>query len=343
MMNWMIANRGEFTSYTFNCQDFDVFVRRNITPKHDGRMSPPPGARFLFKNPILGIFSDTSTRKPLPVKKYFSFVKIEHTLFTLPLIYSGVVLGTNGRPEIALLVLVMTAAAGARTAAFALNRIIDRKIDSKNPRTSGRELPSGKMSLGEGMAVLVLGCLAYFASAGLISTFCLILSPIPLIVFFVYPFLKRFTVLAHFGVGIGMSMAPLGGYFAAAQSFDNIMPAVWLCLFTVFWGAGFDIIYATLDEKFDREFNLRSFVSRFGKEKALQWSAVFHVAAFLFLLMLFATTIRSWYASPFLLLTGALLWFEQHRAADVELAFFRINAWLGFVVFGMIITGAVIH
>jgi len=275
------------------------------------------------------------------LKKFFNFVKIEHTLFTLPLIYSGVVLGMNEPPGAALLVLVMTAAAGARTAAFALNRIIDRKIDSRNPRTAGRELPSGKMTLTEALAVLGAGCAVYFLSAGLISTFCLLLSPIPLIVFFVYPFLKRFTALAHFGVGIGMSMAPLGGYFAAAQSFDNIMPAVWLCLFTVFWGTGFDIIYATLDEEFDRRFNLWSFVSRFGKEKALMWSASFHLVAFGCLAMLFLTSLRSWYASPFLVLTGVLLWIEQHRAADVELAFFRINAWLGFVVFGMIMAGTV--
>jgi len=277
-----------------------------------------------------------------PLKKFLNFVKIEHTLFTLPLIYSGVILGLDGPPEFGLLVLVLTTAAGARTAAFALNRIIDRKIDRDNPRTSGRELPSGKMTLGEAVAVLAIGCAVYFVSAGLISTFCLILSPIPLLVFFGYPFMKRFTVLAHFGVGIGMSMAPLGGYFAAAQSFYHITPAVWLCLFTVFWGAGFDIIYASLDEEFDRKFNLRSFVSRFGKEKAMMWSALFHLVAFGCLAMLFLTTLRSWYASPFLALTGILLWLEQHRAADVELAFFRINAWLGFVVFGMIIAGTVV-
>jgi 4-hydroxybenzoate polyprenyltransferase len=277
------------------------------------------------------------------LKKYFNFVKIEHTLFTLPLIYSGVILGLNGSPEPSLLLLVLLAATGARTAAFALNRIVDRKIDARNPRTAGRELPSGAMTLNEGLLVLALGCALYFASAAVISTFCLVLSPIPLVVFMVYPYMKRFTILAHFGVGLGMSMAPLGGYFAAAQSFGNIMPAVWLCLFTVFWGAGFDIIYATLDEEFDRNFNLRSFVSRFGKERALGWSAAFHVVAFFSLSMLFATTIRSWYAAPFLALTGVLLWIEQHRASDVETAFFRINAWLGFVVFGMVVTGAVIH
>ena len=275
------------------------------------------------------------------MKNFVNFVKLEHTLFTLPLIYSGVILGSGERPGAGLLVLVLLAAVGARTAAFALNRIIDRKIDAQNPRTAGREIPSGKMTVGQGAVVLAAGCAIYFASAAAISPFCLALSPIPLAVFVVYPYMKRFTILAHFGVGLGMSMAPLGGYFAAAQSFSNVWPAVWLCLFTIFWGAGFDIIYATLDEEFDRKLNLRSFVSRFGRAGALRWSAVFHLAAFAFLSMLFASTFRSWLASPFLLLTGALLWIEQRKAADVDLAFFKINAWLGFVVFGMIVTGAV--
>jgi 4-hydroxybenzoate polyprenyltransferase len=276
------------------------------------------------------------------LKKFVNFVKIEHTLFTLPLIYSGVVLGMSGPPDFSLLVLVLLAAVGARTAAFALNRIIDRNIDAQNPRTADRELPSGRMTLGQGRIVLAVGCAIYFGAAAAISTFCLLLSPIPLAVFTIYPYMKRFTPLAHFGVGLGMSMAPLGGYFAAAQSFENVWPAVWLCLFTIFWGAGFDIIYATLDEEFDRKLNLRSFVSRFGRLKALRWSAGFHLIAFTFLSILFATSFRSWFAAPFLLLTGVLLWVEQRQAANVDLAFFKINAWLGFVVFGMIITGAVV-
>lgn len=276
------------------------------------------------------------------MKKFFNFVKIEHTLFTLPLIYSGVALGLDGPPGPLLLFLVLSAAVGARTAAFAMNRIIDRKIDSRNPRTAGRELPSGRMNLSEAYVVLSIGCAVYFLSAWSISLFCLVLSPIPLLVFLVYPFMKRFTVLAHFGLGIGMSMAPLGGYFAAAQSFDNLLPALFLCMFTVFWGAGFDIIYATLDEEFDRSQNLRSFVAQFGRRRALGWSALFHLLAFGCLVALFTLTFRSWYAAPFLLASGALLWLEQHKASDVELAFFRINAVLGFVVFGMIIAGIVV-
>jgi 4-hydroxybenzoate polyprenyltransferase len=274
------------------------------------------------------------------LNKFLSFVKIEHTLFTLPLIYSGLALGLREPPSAMLLLLVLVSATGARTASFALNRLIDRRIDARNPRTASRELPSGRMSPSEAVGVLAAGLLLYFGSAKLISDFCLSISPIPLVIFVVYPYMKRFTAFAHFGVGLGMSMAPLGGYFAASPSFDNIWPAVLLCLFTVFWGTGFDIIYATLDEDFDRRENLYSFVSRFGRNRALLWSAVFHVAAFACLVSLFLITIRTWYAAPFLLLTGLLLWAEQRRASNVELSFFRINAGLGFVVFAMIITGA---
>lgn len=255
--------------------------------------------------------------------------------------YGGFVLGMSESPSIQLLLLTLLSAVGARTAAFALNRIIDRNIDKRNPRTAIRELPAGKMTLGEANGVLFAGCILYFGTAALISTFCLMLSPIPLVIFTVYPYMKRFTALAHFGVGLGMSMAPLGGYFAAASSFENILPAGLLCVFTIFWGAGFDIIYATLDEQFDRQEQLYSFVSRFGRTSALVWSSVFHVIAFIALASLFFTTIRTWYASPFLLLTGLLLWIEQRKASNVELSFFRINAGLGFVVFAMIVVGAV--
>jgi len=275
--------------------------------------------------------------------RYLSLVKIEHTLFTLPLVYGGLVLGLHGAPSVRILLLVLLSAVGARTTAFALNRIIDRDIDKRNPRTASRELPTGRVTLGGAIGVLALGTLLYLTSAAMISTFCLALSPVPLIIFALYPYMKRFTALAHFGVGLGMAMAPLGGWFAASPSFDNLPAAALLCLFTLFWGAGFDIIYATLDEEFDRREHLYSFVSRFGRQKALFWSSVLHGIAFACLSLLFFTTIRTWYAAPFLLTTGALLWLEQRKADDVQLAFFKINAGLGFLVFAMIVTGAVVR
>jgi 4-hydroxybenzoate polyprenyltransferase len=268
-----------------------------------------------------------------------NFVKIEHTLFSLPLIFSGAFLASPRPPSLKLIVLILLGATGARTAALALNRIIDRKIDRRNPRTVDRELPSGRMSLAEAYCVLFTGLLLYIASAAFISTFCLVLAPIPLIIFTLYPYMKRFTAFAHFGVGLGLSMAPLGGWFAVRNSFNGILPGILLSFFTFLWVAGFDIIYSTLDEAFDRGENLYSFNSRFGKTRALKYSALLHLVSFLVLIVLFLMQIRALAAFPFLLFSGYLLYLEQKKADDVELAFFKINAALGFAVLAMVLFG----
>jgi 4-hydroxybenzoate polyprenyltransferase len=274
------------------------------------------------------------------VNKYFSFVKIEHTLFSLPLIYSGVMLASkNGPPPLRILVLVLTAATGARTVAFALNRIIDRQIDARNPRTASRDLPSGRMTLWEAVWVMVAGLALYCGSAWYISSFCFFMSPVPLAVFIVYPMMKRYTPLAHFGVGLGLAMGPLGGWFALSPSFRDLSAPALLALFTLFWVAGFDIIYATLDEEFDRKESLFSFPARFGKRIALRLSALFHGIAFILLVVLFFYSYMSLLALPLLLLTGWLLFLEQKKAEDVQLAFFRINAVAGFAVFCMVLVG----
>ena len=274
------------------------------------------------------------------MKKYFSFVKIEHTLFSLPLVYAGVFLASRGAfPGWGPVLLVVAAATGARTVAFALNRIIDRRIDARNPRTASRDLPSGRMNLGEALGVLSAGLALYFGSAYLLSFFCFMLSPIPLIVFLVYPTMKRFTPLAHFGVGMGLAMGPLGGWFAVSPSTDGLLTPLLLSLYTLLWVSGFDIIYATLDEEFDRKESLYSFPARFGRERALRYSGYLHLAAFGVLAILFWQTRLSLYALPLLLLTGALLYLEQKKAEDVELAFFRINAVAGFAVLAMVFVG----
>lgn len=268
-----------------------------------------------------------------------NFVKIEHTLFSLPLIFSGVYLAAKEPPAITLLFLVLIGATGARIAAMTLNRIIDREIDKRNSRTAIRELPSGQMNLVQALSILFGGMIVYFVAAGLISTFCLLLSPIPLVIFTIYPYMKRFTRLAHFGVGLGFAMGPLGGWFAVQQSFDNILPGLLLAIFTMCWVSGFDIIYSTLDEAFDRKERLYSLASILGKKKALRISALLHIVAFVFLIVLFFVSIRAYAALPFLLSAGFLLYLEHHKADDVELAFFKINAILGFNVFFMIIAG----
>lgn len=271
------------------------------------------------------------------MKKYLSFIKIEHTLFSLPMIYSGVFLASREQPPFSLLFYVLTAAIGARLVAMTLNRIIDREIDKRNPRTINRELPSGAMNLRQGYGVLVAGLALYLGSAALISDFCLRLSPIPLIVFIIYPYLKRFTPLAHFGVGMGLAMGPLGGFFAVTGSAERFSEALLLPLFNLFWATGFDIIYSTLDEEFDKKAGLFSFPSRFGKARALQISAALHVLAFLVLIALVVMSLHALIALPFLLLSGFLLWLEQHKAEDVELAFFKINIVVGFSVLVMVL------
>jgi 4-hydroxybenzoate polyprenyltransferase len=202
-----------------------------------------------------------------------------------------------------------------------------------------RDLPSGRMTLWEAAWVTVTGLALYGGSAWLISDFCFMLSPIPLIIFVVYPTMKRYTPLAHFGVGLGLAMGPLGGWFAVSPSVENLLPPALLSVFTLFWVAGFDIIYSTLDENFDREESLYSFPALFGRRTALRFSALFHLVAFGVLVALFFTSVFSLLALPLLLLTGCLLYLEQRKAEDVELAFFRINSVAGFVVLCMVLIG----
>ena len=267
------------------------------------------------------------------------FVKIEHTIFSLPLIFSGAILATKGLISLRLTFLILVAATGARTVALALNRIIDRKIDKRNARTANRELPAGHMTVMTASIVLLIGLLFYLVSAEFIGRFCLIWSPIPLVIFVLYPYMKRFTVLAHFGVGLGLAMAPLAGWVAVTQSLHNLVPGLALAFFTLVWVAGFDIIYATLDEDFDRQENLYSIPSRFGKKKALNISALLHILAFVILIAIFVLYLKSIFSVPLLIIAGVLLYLEHVKANDVELAFFKINAILGFVVLAMVIVG----
>ena len=166
------------------------------------------------------------------LKNYANFIKFEHTVFSLPLIFSGTFLAAKGLPDWKLLLLIVLAGTGARTSALAINRILDRRIDALNPRTEDRELPSGKISLTKAYLLTVLGLILYFVSAYLICDLVLYLSPIPLAVFVLYPLLKRFTPLCHFGVGLGLALAPLGGWVAVTCSLEGILPAVVLSLFT---------------------------------------------------------------------------------------------------------------
>lgn len=274
------------------------------------------------------------------LRTYAGFVKLEHTVFSLPLIYAGALLGAHGWPSARLGALILLAAIGGRVVAMGLNRIIDAGIDARNPRTQQRELPRGAMARREAWAIVALAGLLYAGSATAIAPICLRLSPIPVALFVGYPYLKRFTALSHLGLGLAWSMAPLGGWLAASQSLGRFSEVLWLGLFSLFWVAGFDIIYATMDEPFDREAKLHSLPAREGRRAALRIAAVLHATAFLALFTLRQTQLRSTASLPWLIAIGALfIW--QHAVAERRpaFAFFQLNGALGFLVFGLVWSG----
>ena len=268
------------------------------------------------------------------------FVRFEHTLFSLPLLFAGVLLGAGGIDvPLRLLGLVLLAGTGARTAALGLNRIIDRRIDAENPRTASRELPSGAMRLGEARALTAAGAVVYAAAAWWIAPVCLALAPIPLAVFTAYPYLKRWTPWCHLGVGLGLAMAPLGGWFAARLEFSDLAPALLLGCFTLGWVAGFDVIYATLDEEFDRTAGIRSLPARYGRRTALRIARALHALAWVALAALVFRHLAWPVALLPLLVVGGLLAWENARARDIDLAFFRINVWVGFAALATVAAG----
>ena len=279
---------------------------------------------------------------------YASFVRFEHTLFSLPLILAGL-FSEPGPPLSALRwLLIALGAVGARTSAMALNRLIDRRLDALNPRTQGRELPAGRMKLAEALAMVLVSTAAYLIACAALGPWFLRVAAVPLVVFAGYPYLKRFTPLCHFGVGLALALAPLAGYAAAHPGLEQPGVALWLAGFALAWVSGFDIIYATLDEEFDRAHRVHSMVAWLGRKRALQVSGVLHLIAFSCLLQAArelwnGPLVSSWtpWAIPALSLllatAAALLYLEQRWAQDVNLAFFKVNVYVGFVVLGIVL------
>ncbi len=277
------------------------------------------------------------------MKKFLSFVKIEHTLFSLPIVFAGSLLALpkNTYPTLSQSLIIIMAVLGARSAGFAMNRVIDREIDAQNPRTKVREIPSGAISVQAAWIFIAVNSILFLIAAGVISKTCLMLAPIPLLLFFIYPFLKRFTMWAHLGLGIAWGIAPLGGYLAIDSSlspFSRLTAPILLALFCIFWVAGFDIVYALLDEESDRATGVRSLPAALGKD-AIIVSELFHFAAFLVLGFLVYQFLSSSAAFALWAAVGVLLSISHWRIATeplspslIDFAFFKINAALGFIV-----------
>lgn len=214
------------------------------------------------------------------IKHILNFTKIEHSLFSLPLIFTGAWMGAGNRfPSLGILALIIFAALGARIFGMACNRIFDRHIDAKNPRTAGRELPSGKMSVGMAMGVAVAGLLVYLIACTLLGDWCLKLSIIPLIPLLGYSLLKRYTPLCHFGIGLCLALAPIGAFIAAAGNLRFSLSVLLFALFVFCWLSGADIIYAILDIGHDRSHGIHSLPARLGAVRAQKVAAGTHTVA----------------------------------------------------------------
>lgn len=276
------------------------------------------------------------------VLNYGNLVKIEHTLFSLPMIFSGAIIGAKSWPNVSTLFLIVMVGFAARTFAMIVNRLIDREIDAKNPRTANREIPARKVSVREAIFLAGFSLCCYFGLAYILGPVCLKLSPIPLFVFVIYPYLKRFTWLAHFGVGLALAMAPLGGYVATSQALPFSPIILALGFFVFFWVSGFDIIYATLDEEFDRSQGLFSLPAVFGRAKALKISGFLHFLAFCGLGALSFLGNQTSISFVILALTGIFLFLEHRFSHNVNLAFFGGNVVVGFLVL-FLVNSAVVH
>jgi len=214
-------------------------------------------------------------------RKIFRFTKIEHTAFSVPLVLAGAWIGTEGRtPSVSSLLLIIAAAAGARIFGMSLNRIFDRHIDARNPRTAARELPSGSLSVNTALMVASGGLAVYLAACALLGGWCLILSPLPLVPLMGYSLLKRFTALCHFGIGLCLALAPMGAFVASSGLLGFSPEVLWFSLFVFFWLSGADIIYAIMDIEADRTHQIHSIPARYGRIDALKIAAFCHMLAF---------------------------------------------------------------
>jgi len=214
------------------------------------------------------------------LKNILNFTKIEHTAFSLPLIFTGAWLGAGNRfPSVKVMLLIVAAAVGARIFGMAMNRVFDRHIDLLNPRTASRELPAGKISLTTALFIAAGGLAFYLWTCWILGGWCLILSPIPLVPLLGYSLLKRFTPFCHFGIGLCLALAPLGAYVAAAGNPRFSTAVILFSGFVFCWLSGADIIYALMDVDHDRKNDIYSLPAWMGVNGAIRVAAGVHLMA----------------------------------------------------------------
>jgi len=272
--------------------------------------------------------------------RYVNFVKLPHTLFALPFALLGVVVASYTHAVtwrvVALVVVAFTA---ARFVAMGFNRIADRLLDARNPRTQNRELPTGRLSLTQAWGGVITACALFLVAAWALNPLCFALSPFALAWIAAYSYTKRFTHWSHLWLGFSLAIAPAGGYLAVTGSWSEPW---WLLLViaaaVTCWVAGFDVFYALQDEAFDRAERLKSLVVRLGQGRAILVAKALHGVAVAALLAFGWGAALGWpYYVGVGIGAGLIAWEHQLvRPGDLSrlnAAFFTINGIVSIVVF----------
>ncbi len=276
---------------------------------------------------------------------YSNFVKVAHTVFSLPFAFVGVAAASFVHPLTLRTILLVIAAFGtARFTAMGFNRIADRNLDALNPRTAGRELPARRMTVAEAWVLVVLMAGLFVVSAALLNPLCLALSPVALAWITVYSYSKRFTALSHLWLGLGMAIAPVGGYLAVTGAWSTPWWAILLlALVVTCWGGGFDVLYSLQDEAFDREHGLKSLTVALGARTAILVARALHgLAAGALVAFGLTAGFGAWYFAGAALAVGLLVW--EHRLVHpgdysrLDAAFFAMNG----IISGVVMAGAVL-
>lgn len=274
---------------------------------------------------------------------YSKMIKLSHTVFALPFALSGLVLALKEHRVTAIMVLwIIAAMVGARSAAMGFNRIADAEIDAENPRTASREIPAGKISKKEAWIFTTASSVLLVFAASMLSQICFMLS-FPLLAFlFLYSYTKRFTWLAHIYLGFAIGLAPVAVWIAIAGMPG--IPVIILALTLMTHIAGFDILYACQDSEFDRNKKLFSIPARFGIKKAFIVSGFIHSLTVILLVMLYFT---AGFGRYYFIFTGviAVLYVIEHKIVNpddishINIAFFNINSIISVLVFIAVLTG----
>jgi len=269
------------------------------------------------------------------IKDYGELVMFSHTLFSLPFALMAMFIAAEGLPEGRIVFWILVALFAGRNAANALNRYVDAEYDKKNPRTSGRHIPSGRIKKYEPLIITVILYGIFVFSAWMINNICFYLSPVALLLFTLYSYTKRFTWLCHVVLGATCAGAPVGAWLAVRGEFD-IVPLIFGVIVTL-WVGGFDIIYGTQDIDFDRKEGLHSIPAKFGLKGALWISRIFHLIMWAMLLILYFITSLSYIYLIGVFISGLLLMLE-HYIVDPEhknimnLASYNINQIISMIL-----------